>query len=254
MKLVVLGDVHGRSLWKSIIEKEKDADKFIFLGDYFDSKEGHSPDRQLFNFQELIDWRRARILAGYEDVNLLGNHDYRYLSVCVEAMYRGYQYSHAKEIRKALEDNMDILKMAHAEDKYIFSHAGISLDWLKANVEKEILKIKYPEDKLAEATANTVNELFSTRPAVFGFTIGPNLSYSGDDTCQTPIWIRPKSLMTAGVRGMHHIVGHTSVSDIQTVSDKNDHSEIEITFVDVQAENQYLIIDNGVLSTGKIDY
>ena len=36
MKYILIGDIHGRTQWKKIVEKEKDADKFIFLGDYFD--------------------------------------------------------------------------------------------------------------------------------------------------------------------------------------------------------------------------
>ena len=36
MKYIFIGDVHGRTNWKQIIDKEKDADKFIFFGDYFD--------------------------------------------------------------------------------------------------------------------------------------------------------------------------------------------------------------------------
>jgi predicted phosphodiesterase len=40
MKLIALGDTHGRSKWKEIVEKENDADKIIFIGDYFDAKDG----------------------------------------------------------------------------------------------------------------------------------------------------------------------------------------------------------------------
>ena len=34
MKSVILGDLHCREIWKKIVEKESDANKFIFLGDY----------------------------------------------------------------------------------------------------------------------------------------------------------------------------------------------------------------------------
>jgi len=37
MKTIILGDTHGRDLWKQIVEIENDADRIIFLGDYFDS-------------------------------------------------------------------------------------------------------------------------------------------------------------------------------------------------------------------------
>jgi predicted phosphodiesterase len=37
MKIVAIGDIHGRDYWKQIIEQEQDADVFVFVGDYFDS-------------------------------------------------------------------------------------------------------------------------------------------------------------------------------------------------------------------------
>ena len=37
MKTVIIGDIHGRISWEKIVEKENDADRFIFVGDYFDT-------------------------------------------------------------------------------------------------------------------------------------------------------------------------------------------------------------------------
>ena len=36
MKTIAIGDIHGLSIWKDIINKEN-PDKVIFIGDYFDS-------------------------------------------------------------------------------------------------------------------------------------------------------------------------------------------------------------------------
>jgi metallophosphoesterase superfamily enzyme len=36
MKTVFIGDVHGRDVWKNIIEVEK-PNRVVFIGDYFDS-------------------------------------------------------------------------------------------------------------------------------------------------------------------------------------------------------------------------
>ncbi|NBP57427.1 metallophosphoesterase, partial [bacterium] len=36
MKTIFIGDIHGRSIWKEIVEQEK-PDRVIFIGDYFDS-------------------------------------------------------------------------------------------------------------------------------------------------------------------------------------------------------------------------
>ena len=52
MKTVVIGDIHGRSVWKLIVNMEK-PDKVIFIGDYFDSFDIKGVD-QLSNFQDII--------------------------------------------------------------------------------------------------------------------------------------------------------------------------------------------------------
>lgn len=38
MKILILGDIHGRTIWKQIIENEN-PDKIIFLGDYVSTHE-----------------------------------------------------------------------------------------------------------------------------------------------------------------------------------------------------------------------
>ena len=44
MKIVVLGDIHGLTVWKDIIDEEQ-PDQVIFLGDYVSSHEGVSIPR-----------------------------------------------------------------------------------------------------------------------------------------------------------------------------------------------------------------
>jgi predicted phosphodiesterase len=36
MKIIALGDTHGRTMWKDIVAKESDADKIVFNGDLSD--------------------------------------------------------------------------------------------------------------------------------------------------------------------------------------------------------------------------
>ena len=52
MKTIVIGDIHGRDVWKKIVEHEN-ADKVIFIGDYFDSFDIPSSD-QINNFLDII--------------------------------------------------------------------------------------------------------------------------------------------------------------------------------------------------------
>lgn len=41
MRVIALGDTHGRLHWKAITSKD-DFDKVIFIGDYFDTHDGIS--------------------------------------------------------------------------------------------------------------------------------------------------------------------------------------------------------------------
>ena len=55
MKTIVLGDIHGRNVWKDIVFQEE-ADRVIFIGDYFDSFD-IGPADQMFNFKEIIEFK-----------------------------------------------------------------------------------------------------------------------------------------------------------------------------------------------------
>ena len=55
-KTIVISDVHGRDLWKQIVAQENDADRFVFLGDYFDSFKIKGTD-QLQNFLDIIEFK-----------------------------------------------------------------------------------------------------------------------------------------------------------------------------------------------------
>ena len=56
MKILVLGDIHGRTIWKDIIEKES-PDKIIFLGDYVSTHDNISADQQLSNLNNILDYK-----------------------------------------------------------------------------------------------------------------------------------------------------------------------------------------------------
>jgi len=75
MRVIFIGDIHGRSLWKEIVEKEKSADIVVFYGDFFDSKEHIGGEAQLQNFLEIITFKKNQEKLGEKVVLLFGNHD-----------------------------------------------------------------------------------------------------------------------------------------------------------------------------------
>ena len=74
MKTVIIGDTHGRDVWKSIVGYEK-ADRVIFVGDYFDSFD-IPYDVQINNFLDIVAYKESGLA---EVILLIGNHDYHYL-------------------------------------------------------------------------------------------------------------------------------------------------------------------------------
>lgn len=56
MKTVVLGDIHGRTIWKDIISKEN-PNRVIFLGDYVSTHEGITSKIQISNLLEILEYK-----------------------------------------------------------------------------------------------------------------------------------------------------------------------------------------------------
>lgn len=73
MKTLVLGDIHGRTIWKDIIEKEN-PDRVIFLGDYVSTHEGISSDQQIEELYAILDYKdnnpdKVILLRGNHKIN-----------------------------------------------------------------------------------------------------------------------------------------------------------------------------------------
>lgn len=189
MRLLVVGDTHGRDDWQEIQAKE-DWDKMVFIGDYFDTHENISAAVQLYNFNEIIRFKRANKL---EVELLLGNHDFHYLRD--DQRYSGYQEVHRFDIREALEGAREELKMCYSYGDLLFTHAGVTKTWCKNN-NIDITDIE-----------NSINQAYMFTPQCFNFR-GVNMY--GDDVTQSPIWVRPNSLSRDKVDGWTHVVGHTT--------------------------------------------
>jgi hypothetical protein len=233
MKTIFLGDTHGRSLWKDIIAKET-PDRVVFIGDYFDSFDIGSAEQQ-FNFKEIIEFKES---AQYEVIMLIGNHDYHYYPG--GETYSGYQHGAAPIIRQLLEDNKHHLQMCYQLDNILCSHAGIGHNWL---VEQE----KYESGSIADF----VNDIWNYKPNRFMFY---GFDPYGDNKTQTPIWIRPASLLS-GNRDTFlktdyiQIAGHTQVYKIDI---KGKATGGRYYFIDAIDERQYLIYDDGKFKLGEI--
>lgn len=238
MKIIFIGDIHGRASWKDILSTQE-WDKAVFIGDYFDSFEFNAIE-QLKNFDEICLMKRSLQAAeGKEVIMLIGNHDHHYFRAIGDAGTSGYQARAAKNIEFALEDNKDLLQMAFMFDNILCTHAGVGEAWLESQGWK------------GENIADFINDIWKHRPG--NFTFHGRDPY-GDDMGQTPIWIRPKSLMRDSQAlkrvGIIQVVGHTGMKSID-IEGKSTGGKY--FFIDTLGKSgEYLIYEDEKFKIGKI--
>lgn len=252
-KVIFLGDIHGRDNWKQVVEKEHDANKFIFVGDYFDSFDLPGVV-QLQNFKDIIEFKKN---SNKEVVLLFGNHDYHYMPGFTGIGCSGYQAALAFQFKEEIRINLEHLQMAHLHDNILCTHAGVSVEWLtnKFGPPKDPSMYNWHCDTLdgIKEVVDLINNYFIYKPAIFEFDSMAWDSY-GDNTYQTPIWIRPKSLMIANKtsklkKQIIQVVGHTIQSQIDI---KGKSTGGKYYFIDTMEHGEYLILENGQFKSGQI--
>ncbi|MBK7806781.1 MAG: metallophosphoesterase [Saprospiraceae bacterium] len=223
MLVRAIGDTHGRDDWKKV--PFKDCDKFIFIGDYFDSFD-ISVEFQLANFLDILMLKRR---YPNKVTLLIGNHDHHYTPRTTQT-YSGFNHNPA--IRIHMEDALrkGLLTMAEEIDGVIYTHAGLSNKWMTNSDVSSIEEI---------------NELYHTKPTRFDFQYGDRDSNVypspyGDNIFQGPLWIRPYSL-GLDANPATQIVGHTAHEEIT--------NKDNIWFIDVlETKKQYVDVQDSVVT------
>lgn len=238
MKLVAIGDIHGRDIWKQIVETEQ-PNTVVFVGDYFDSFDIPGKD-QINNFKNIIQWKIDNPQC--KVVLLIGNHDFHYMPEAYNDRYSGFQKNLYIEIGQTLETNKHHLRMAYGVDDLVFSHAGITPEFLFKNGWGE------------QGIVEFINDLWHYRPHKFKFADnGGHSDPYGDDEFQGPLWIRPKSLMKACQevkKTMIQVVGHTAVKEIDA---KGKATGGRYYFIDcLDNTPEYLVYENKQIKINKL--
>lgn len=130
MKIIAIGDIHGRTEWKQIVQNNT-FDKCVFIGDYFDTHQNISPEQQKQNFEDLIQFKKNNF---DKVILLIGNHDHHYCKN-VHETYSGFQKFHKIDIQELLENALkeNLLQMCYRHNRYLFTHAGVTKTWLLNN-------------------------------------------------------------------------------------------------------------------------
>lgn len=228
MKTLVLGDIHGRNIWKDIINKEN-PDRVIFLGDYVSTHENITAKEQIDNMKEIFDYKDEHP----QTILLRGNHDLQHL---------GYYWAECsgffREVEKLMipmrEDYLDRTQWIHIEGNTVFSHAGISEVWLKET-----------RKPLEEINGMEPSELFGFLPDHFS-------DVYGDSPTQPCTWIRPTTLVSCAIKGYDQVVGHTSLKECTNVKELAK-LDFNLWLCDALGFGSYLVIEDGVYSENKIE-
>jgi len=199
-RILVIPDVHGSLNWRAAMAYVNQFNEIISLGDWFDSFENNWDEvDQINNLKEFIAFKNI-----YKDkvILLLGNHDFHYVCGMRSERYSGFQLHKMFDIYEFLRSVWNEFKIVHNIDNVYFSHAGVSKKWAELYCLNN---------------ENDINSLWMEHQVQpFGFT-GHGFDNHGDDFTQTPIWIRPLSLL-GGVKYTNmffnkQVVGHTAIPE-----------------------------------------
>lgn len=220
MKTLVFGDIHGRDCWKDIIPKEF-PDNVIFLGDYVSTHDGIDPGTQISNLKDILECKMLHM----DDVILLrGNHDMQHLGYSW-AECSGYNREVERCMIEIRDKFLHLSKWLHIEDNTIFSHAGVSTEWLNQVIKTESIQ-----------QINDIDPCW-----YFGFWPSKMSDYYGISPTQPPTWIRPQTLIEYMPEGYNQVVGHTRLGGIKKL--KGDLGQ-DLWCCDALPQ-QYLVIEDG---------
>jgi hypothetical protein len=253
-KTIYIGDIHGRDVWKEIVEEHKDADNIVFIGDYFDSFDIPALT-QLNNAKEIVEFKKEQELDPTKKVYLLiGNHDHHYWSGVKErGKTSGFQTNMMYQYEEFFRDNEEYFQMAVMIGNRLCTHAGVSSKYME---DFGYWKGSYEDES---HVADWLNDLFKYQPNSFSFTAGydrNNTGFSpngyGDDEWQCPLWIRPRSLQRSNKntelkKNYIQIVGHTQQDHIDI---KGKGTGGKYYYIDTLPSGEYLIDKDGDFSVG----
>lgn len=201
MKHIIIGDLHGRDVWK---RAPLDGDSMIvFLGDYVDSKY-RSDHEILSNLKEIIAFKKSN---PERVVLLIGNHDAHYIHYPYFPC-PGFRPSAQFELTSLFSDHRHRFQLAYQVDNILFSHAGLTNTWLRrAKGDPIFNRYSYPNLTLAE-TLNMVE--WKSRAAIL---YAPCHYRTGENSDGGPVWADAQATIKDGLDGYHQVVGHTPMDE-----------------------------------------
>ena len=158
MKIIPIGDIHGRQSWKYIVNTQA-FDTVIFIGDYMDSFD-FSGEEQLNNLLDIIEFKKNN---SDRVILLLRNHDIHYFSQRGDTSTSGYNSNMAPSFQWIFDSNKDLFHMAYKYENILFTHAGFTPTWIEtlvkySNVPKELVEWNI------ETIDQVINDIWKYKP------------------------------------------------------------------------------------------
>lgn len=246
--MVIIPDIHGREFWQDVV-KGREEEEIIFLGDYLDpyryeEQFSKKTDEEIHkgvidNFKKIIEFKKSH---PKNVILLLGNHDLHY--TCIDKAGR-YDYLNAGEISNLFTNNWGLFQMAYEKTigrkRFIFSHAGISKDWLTSHG----LTLKGWTEK---NIVDWVNNAYLTKNGRFFASLNDVSNYRGGyNWFGSMVWADFQEYIGEedGLIGDYQVFGHTQLKDNPFVWSK---------FADLDCRRAFILNEDGKITEidGKI--
>ena len=232
MKTVIVGDIHGRTVWKDIQKKEQ-PDKMVFLGDYVSTHESISSLQQIDNLKNILALKeqnpeRFILLRGNHDMQHLG---YKWASCSGLDLYVLNFMSNIDVKNRFLDCTQWIYEMESGNQRILCSHAGITQVWMN------------------NCNFHSVTDINKQPPSEL-FAFCPDSPYDGcgESITQPCTWVRPTSLRENALPGYTQIVGHTPIIFFDRPwMYKKKKDEDDIWLCDALEMKSYLVIENDII-------
>ena len=196
---IVMGDIHGSTYWKDVVNENPEC-RYIFLGDYLDPYKKIAPKQLIENLKEIIQLKKElhdRVIL------LLGNHDLHYFCPYMPLCSR-FDDTIADEVSVLFRDNIHLFTYAFQEDKYIFTHAGISALW-------------FIFDFKGNVNSNIAEQLNNPRPEQLSALYRCGWYRGGDVNASGGIFWADINELVDPLPGYTQFVGHNRVEKIRKV-------------------------------------
>lgn len=261
MKVLTIGDLHGRDNWKTVCfggtslydiwvtEVENDLfttdnlfneyDYIIFIGDYVDSFTKTNKEI-LENLKEIVFFKR---MQPDRVILLLGNHDNSYAFGMGENQCSGNRSEMYYDLNQIFKSGY--FQAAFQLGDYLWSHAGLTettYNDIITRINKDLYRFKSDTDAIIKHgnIADLLNFLYDANEVIL-FTVSKSRGGRFALGSAGIFWCDLKELQNHALSNINQVVGHSTTQSIN----KHIRDDDTLYFIDcIQDDHdEYLVLD-----------